>query len=103
MKYKIYKVNKENLATLKEWGTVLMNQFLKDALSSLQQENCIHESVHLFYINDEPYLCALMVPEQGKSIVKGPDSDLNLKHREIFKSAILEEVPIDTLYSLSID
>ncbi len=95
---KIYKIKSESVETLREWGSKLMGKLLSDAVDSLREENCIFEEARIFYLNNQFYVFAVMLAEPDKNFVKGPDSEINLKHREKVQNSIIEEVKSELLY-----
>ncbi len=99
-KIKIYKIKNDSVEDLKNWGSALMGELLIRAVDSLKEENCIFEEARIFSIEGQFYLVGMMVSKPNLSLVKGPDSEINLKHRAIIKDAILEEVGSEVLYKI---
>ncbi len=64
----IFKLNADEVATLRNWGSVLMTQKLTEAKESLRLENCQREFCTIFAINEEWFAAMHMDPSPNKTL-----------------------------------
>jgi len=99
-KIRIYKIKESSVDVLRLWGKEIMGNLLSEAVASLKEENCLFEEAHVFSLNGSNYLLGIMLSGKNTSLIKGPDSPINIKHRQIVHDAILEQVQIKKLYTV---
>ncbi len=97
---KIYKIKTEAIHVLKEWGQEIMNDRLNEAVNSLIEENCIFEEARLFQINHTYYVIGCMISKPNMDFMKGPNSEINIKHKSITQNAIIEEISTELIYKV---
>jgi hypothetical protein len=100
MNLNIYKIKKDKIETLKQWGVSITDN-LKEALESIKEENCEEENISTFSIGDDFYIIGIMVPEKGKEILPfNPNREINKKHVKVLRECIEKEIPLETVYFL---
>lgn len=96
---KIFKIKSGMEDQLLKWGRELSGSLRKEALQSLEEEQCEREFFYLFRLGTETYVAAHM---EGKTILPATDSKLNQKHRSILRQCIEREVSLQEVYDLRV-
>ena len=99
-KINIFEIDSNYIEELKKWGIHLMNEVLDEAIMSLKEENCLLEEVRLFEVENKFFIHTTSVSNFNMKIIKGPDSDLNKKHRELLKKIIIKPIESSLVYKI---
>ncbi len=99
-KINIFEIDNNITEEFKKWGIHLMNEALEEAIISLKEENCLLEEVRFFKIENKFFIHTTSVSNLNMKIIKGPDSDLNKKHRELLKKIIIKPIESSLVYKI---
>ena len=95
---KIYKIKPNKHESLIAWGKELSVNRKEEAIDALKEENCTHEHMELFKIDNDWYVASYMEGENLKP--PNIEKEIDRKHKEILRDCIMEKIQTQVIYDL---